>query len=110
MNPSPDIQAFVGGIPAQDLVTYRNALGVILEEADAALEEAEMALKYGGLNVAQPIETLRLNALIAKITVTKGEEILHAISGRITSLKLEGKAPAPATHTTNVASIQATCM
>lgn len=103
MNPSPSIQAFVDDLPPEDLATYKGTARTFLDEADAALEEAELALKYGGsVNGRTSPADLEIQVLAMKLAVSACETLLHAIQARITSLRLEGKAPEPATFTADI--------
>lgn len=109
MNPSTThpaarwLRSFVDDLHPEDLVAHKGIAIGFLDKADAALEEAEMALKYGGsVNGGTSPADLETQVRARKLAVSACETLIHAIQSRITSLRLEGKAPGPTTFTSNI--------
>ena len=100
MNPDPQsIAAFVATIEPHKLPHYRELAASALDAHDAALEEAELELKYGGDGVARPVSDFEFTVSLARYTVEHTECMLHAIQARIVALRLSGKGPQPPTFT-----------
>jgi hypothetical protein len=93
------LAGFVATIEPHKLPKYRELASAALDAHDAALQEAELELKYGGDSVARPIPDLEFTVKLARYAVKHVECMLHAIQARIIALRLSGKDPQPPTFT-----------